>query len=127
MILFKILAEFPVVMSPSIVLLEIMDESPTGCWTNHHSIVQYNGQWYLLYHHNDLSPNFDKNRSIRMDSLFFNEDGTIQKVKPSLRGVGLSQANKRIQIDRYTEISDHVALEFIDSLATFKGWKLNFM
>ncbi|MDR0693830.1 MAG: family 43 glycosylhydrolase, partial [Prevotellaceae bacterium] len=41
----------------------IMDESPTGCWTNHHSIIEYNGQWYLFYHHNDLSPKFDKNRS----------------------------------------------------------------
>src|SRR5690606_17787954 len=52
----------------------IMDESPTGCWTNHQSIVQFKDQWYLFYHHNDLSPGFDKNRSIRVDSLFFNED-----------------------------------------------------
>lgn len=57
----------------------IMDESPSGCWTNHHSITEYNGQWYLFYHHNDYSPNFDKNRSARIDSLFFNTDGTIKK------------------------------------------------
>ena len=31
----------------------IMDESPVACWTNHHSIVEYCGQWYLFYHHND--------------------------------------------------------------------------
>ena len=55
----------------------IMDESPTGCWTNHHSIVEYKGQWYLFYHDKDLSPNFDKNRSMRADYLSFNEDGTI--------------------------------------------------
>ncbi|HEY6900020.1 MAG TPA: family 43 glycosylhydrolase, partial [Puia sp.] len=47
----------------------IMDESPTGCWTNHHSVIQFKGQWYLFYHHNDYSPNFDKARSIRADSL----------------------------------------------------------
>ena len=38
------------------------------------------GQWYLFYHHNDYSPQFDKNRSVRIDSLNFNPDGTIQKV-----------------------------------------------
>lgn len=46
----------------------IMDESPVGCWTNHHSLVEYKDQWYLFYHHNDYSPEFDKNRSIRADS-----------------------------------------------------------
>ena len=44
-----------------------MDESPTGCWTNHQSIVQFKDQWYLFYHHNDLSPGFDKARSVRID------------------------------------------------------------
>ena len=38
----------------------IMDESPTDCWTNHHSLVEYKDQWYLFYHHNDYSPEFDK-------------------------------------------------------------------
>ena len=65
----------------------IMDQR-LDCWTNHHSIIEYKGQWYLFYHYNDLSPKFDKNRSVRIDSLFFNEDGKIQKVNPTLRGVG---------------------------------------
>jgi len=103
----------------------IMDESPTGCWTNHHSIIEYNDQWYLFYHHNDLSPHFDKNRSIRSDSLFFNTDGTIRKVTPTLRGVGITRADKRIQIDRYSDISgDGVKTAFIDTLDTHKGWKV---
>lgn len=102
----------------------IMDESPVGCWTNHQSIVEYKGQWYLFYHHNDLSPKFDKNRSIRVDSLFFNADGTIQKVKPTLRGVGLTSATSKIQIDRYSEKSDEGAtVEFIDTTNTFAGWE----
>ncbi len=102
----------------------IMDESPTGCWTNHHSIIEYNDQWYLFYHHNDYSPHFDKNRSIRVDSLFFNEDGTIQKVTPTLRGVGVTDAKKEIQIDRYSHISNTGAsIAFLDTLQPFKGWK----
>jgi hypothetical protein len=103
---------------------EIMDESPTGCWTNHHSIIEYKGQWYLFYHHNDFSPQFDKNRSILIDSLFFNPDGTIQKVIPTLRGVGLTDARKEIQLDRYSRLSPAGAkIDFIDATNTFAGWK----
>ncbi|HKK80863.1 MAG TPA: family 43 glycosylhydrolase, partial [Prolixibacteraceae bacterium] len=104
----------------------IMDESPTGCWTNHHSIIEYNDQWYLFYHHNDLSPDFDKNRSVRIDSLFFNPDGTIQKVKPTLRGVGLTNAENQIEIDRYSDIGKNAEIGFIDPENTFKGWKTVF-
>lgn len=105
----------------------IMDESPTGCWTNHQSMILFKDQWYLFYHHNDYSPKFDKNRSIRVDSLFFNTDGTIKKVIPTLRGVGITSANKRIQIDRYSRISDQgVSVAFIDTLNTFSGWKTIF-
>ena len=101
----------------------IMDEKP-GCWTNHQSIIDYKNQWYLFYHHNDLSPNFDKNRSVRIDSLFFNEDGTIKKVTPTLRGVGITKASDKIQIDRYSLKSDEGAsVAFIDTLNKFGGWK----
>jgi hypothetical protein len=102
----------------------IMDEHPSKCWTNHHSMVEYKGQWYLFYHHNDLSPAFDKNRSIRADRLFFNTDGTIQKAIPTLRGVGVVPATYEIQLDRYSAISEKgAAVEFLDSKKPFNGWK----
>lgn len=102
----------------------IMDEHPSECWTNHHSIVEYKGQWYLFYHHNDLSPHFDKNRSIRVDSLFFNEDGTIRKVTPTERGVGIVPATREIQVDRYSALSEAGAsIAFLDTTNTFAGWK----
>lgn len=105
----------------------IMDESESGCWTNHHSVIQFKNQWYLFYHNKDYSPNFDKARSIRADSLAFNADGTIQKVIPTLRGIGITAATSTIQIDRYTKLSDKgVAIEFIDTTDRFKGWKTNF-
>ncbi|MDE5585714.1 MAG: family 43 glycosylhydrolase, partial [Muribaculaceae bacterium] len=101
----------------------IMDESPTGCWTNHHSLVEKDGQWYLFYHHNDYSPDMDKRRSARIDELTFNADGTINKVTPTLRGVGTSDARKRIQIDRYSSVSPKgVSLKFLDDNDKFKGW-----
>jgi len=105
----------------------IMDESPKGCWTNHHSIIEYKKQWYLFYHHNDYSPKFDKARSVRIDSLFFNADGTIKKVTPTFRGVGITDAHQKVQIDRYTQMDDKGAsIAFVDSLHTFSGWKTVF-
>ncbi|MBN2744851.1 MAG: family 43 glycosylhydrolase [Marinilabiliaceae bacterium] len=105
----------------------IMDESPLNCWTNHQSILHYNHQWYLFYHQNEYSPNFDKNRSICIDSLFFNADGTIRKVLPTRRGVGITPANALIEMDRYSAIGGSSAkIEFVDSLNVFKGWKTVF-
>jgi hypothetical protein len=105
----------------------IMDETPMGTWTNHHSLVQYNGQWYLFYHQSAYSPKFDKNRSVCVDSLFFNEDGTIKKVIPTNRGVGITSALGHIEIDRYSHISPSgVSVEFLDTTNTFKGWKTVF-
>lgn len=105
----------------------ITDENESGCWTEHHSIVQYKGQWYLFYHDKQLSPNFDKNRSVRVDYLHFNDDGTIQKVIPTLRGVGNVDAKSKIQIDRYSAASkEGVSYSFLDASNTFAGWKLSF-
>lgn len=105
----------------------IMDESPTGCWTNHHSVIRFKKQWFLFYHHNDYSPAFDKARSVRADSLFFNSDGTIKKVIPTLRGIGITKASSKIQIDRYTAISNNgTSIAFIDTSNHFLGWKTIF-
>jgi len=102
----------------------IMDEAANGCWTNHHSIIQFKKQWYLFYHNNDLSPKFDKNRSVRIDSLAFNSDGTIKKVIPTLRGVGITPAKAKIQPDRYSTLSnDGASVDFLDAADAFKGWK----
>lgn len=113
-------------MGPFKVTGVVMDATP-DCWTNQCSVIQYKGQWYLFYHHNDLSPHFDKNRSVRIDSLFFNPNGTIKKVIPTLRGVGLTEATGKIQIDRYSLKSDEGAsVAFLDTADTFKGWKAIF-
>lgn len=103
----------------------IMDETP-GCWTNHHSIVEYHGQWYLFYHTNAYSPKFDKNRSTCVDSLFFNPDGTIQKVIATRRGVGITNARQHVQIDRYSAASDDIKTEYLNTKDYFEGWKTVF-
>lgn len=60
---------------------------PVNSGTNHHSIVEYQGQSWLFYHNADLSlynSPFDHTgvrRSIAADHIYYNEDGTIQVVK----------------------------------------------
>lgn len=102
----------------------IMDESPSGCWTNHHSLLQFKNQWFLFYHDMDYSPRFDKARAVRVDSLFFNSDGSIKKVIPTLRGIGITDAKKQIEVDRYSaKSSEEVSIDFIDTTNRFLGWK----
>ena len=101
----------------------IMAEQPNGCWTNHHSIINYKGQWYLFYHHNYLSPSDDKRRSACIEKLFFNPDGTIQEVKQTLRGVGINQATEKIEIDRYSAASADVTNDLIDTVNTFRSYQ----
>ena len=101
----------------------IMPEHENGCWTNHHSIVNYKGQWYLFYHQNVFSPRDDKRRSVQIDKLYFNPDGTIQEVKKTMRGVGINQATERIEIDRYSEASSDVTTQLIDTVNTFRSYE----
>ena len=103
----------------------IMSEHVNGCWTNHHSIVNYKDQWYLFYHHNDFSPRDDKRRSVCIEKLYFNADGTIQEVKPTMRGVGINKATEKIEIDRYSSASSDVTTELKDTVNTFRSFQAN--
>ena len=103
----------------------IMPEHENGCWTNHHSIINYKGQWYLFYHQNAFSPKDDKRRSVQIDRLYFNPDGTIQEVKKTMRGVGINQATEKIEIDRYSSASSDVTTELIDTVNTFRSYQAN--
>lgn len=105
----------------------IMERSQNECWTNHHSIVNFKGQWYLFYHHNDYSPNFDKNRSVRVDKISFLPDGTIEQVTPTLRGVGETKATDHIQMDRYSAIYHYgVYVDLLDAENPFEGFYIHF-
>lgn len=54
---------------------------PQSCAMTHGSIVQFKGQWYVLYHCSDLSGGENALRSICIDRLEYNPDGTIRMVK----------------------------------------------
>jgi GH35 family endo-1,4-beta-xylanase len=60
---------------------------PVGVWTSHHSIIDINGDWYLFYHNGGLKGGGNNNRSVCIDRLYFNPDGTIKMVEPTKEGV----------------------------------------
>ncbi|MCH5251910.1 MAG: glycoside hydrolase family 43 protein [Lachnospiraceae bacterium] len=55
---------------------------PVIGWTTHHSIVEYNGKWYLFYHDCELSEGINHRRTVKYTELHYNEDGTIQTIHP---------------------------------------------
>lgn len=52
---------------------------PVKGWTTHHSIVEFEGDWYLFYHDAKIS-GYDAQRNIKYAPLYYNDDGTIQEV-----------------------------------------------
>lgn len=52
---------------------------PVMGWTNHHSIVEYKGKWYLFYHDVQLSGKTHL-RNIKVAELNYRPDGSIEPV-----------------------------------------------
>ncbi len=56
--------------------------NPVLGWTSHHSIVEYEDQWYLFYHDSSLSGGIDHKRSVKHVKMDYNDDGTIKTINP---------------------------------------------
>jgi beta-xylosidase len=56
--------------------------NPVLGWTTHHSIVEFQGKWYLFYHDSSLSGGVSHKRNLKVAELFYNPDGTIQTIDP---------------------------------------------
>jgi len=57
---------------------------PVEGWTTHHSIVEWDGRWWLFYADSQLSGN-TRLRNVKVTQLAYNADGTIKKIDPMLR------------------------------------------
>jgi hypothetical protein len=53
--------------------------NPVDGWTNHHSIIELNGKWYIFYHDVQLSGKTHL-RNVKVTQLTYNPDGSIQTV-----------------------------------------------
>lgn len=54
--------------------------NPVVGWTTHHSIVEFDGRWYLFYHDASLSGGVDHKRCVKFTELHYEENGRIRPV-----------------------------------------------
>ena len=57
---------------------------PTEGWTSHHSIVEWDGRWWLFYHDTQLSGT-TRLRNVKVTELSYNPDGTIKTINPMVK------------------------------------------
>ena len=58
--------------------------TPVLGWTTHHSIVEFDGRWWLYYHDASLSGGISYKRSVKVQELFYEPDGSIRnRLRPS--------------------------------------------
>ena len=65
----------------------ILNELSGNCNTNHQAIVEFKGKWYFVYHNGGLFSGGSFLRSVCMDYLYYNDDGTIKRVQMTTEGV----------------------------------------
>ena len=49
-------------------------------WTNHHSIVEFKGKWYLFYHDSQASGGQTHLRNLKVKDLKYRPDGSIETI-----------------------------------------------
>jgi beta-xylosidase len=65
-----------------------LNEIAGNCNTNHQSIIQFKGDWYFIYHNGALVPDAGSfHRSVCVDYLYYNPDGTMKRVVMTSEGV----------------------------------------
>ncbi|OLS33390.1 LamG-like jellyroll fold domain-containing protein [Bacillus sp. MRMR6] len=65
---------------------ELMDATE-GTGTNHPAILEFNNKSYFVYHTAALPTGGDYRRSVAIEELHYNPDGTIQKMIPTASGI----------------------------------------
>ena len=56
--------------------------NPVVGWTSHHSICEFEGEWYLFYHDSSLSKGVTHLRGIKVTKLEHDENGCIKTIDP---------------------------------------------
>ena len=65
----------------------IIQENVPNSFTTHPGIIDYKGKSYFFYHNGSLPTGGSYRRSVCVDYMFYNEDGTIQKIIQTTEGV----------------------------------------
>lgn len=74
----------------------------------HHSMFDYKGRTFIAYHRQHY-PFVDSKRQTCIEEVFFNADGSIQKIKPTHKGVTVTNrekdTRKNIALGKQTKVS----------------------
>lgn len=66
----------------------ILNEIAGNSNTNHQAIVEFKGQWYFIYHNGGIQTDGGSySRSVCIDKLSYNAEGTMQRVRMTSEGV----------------------------------------
>lgn len=66
----------------------VLNELAGNCNTNHQAIVEFKGEWYFIYHNGGADVNGGSfRRSVCIDRLYYNEDGSMKRVVMTTEGV----------------------------------------
>ncbi|MBD1428664.1 family 43 glycosylhydrolase [Sphingobacterium litopenaei] len=66
----------------------ILNEIAGNSNTNHQSVVEYKGKWYFLYHNGGIQTDGGSySRSVCVDLLEYNDDGTIKRINMTTEGI----------------------------------------
>jgi beta-xylosidase len=66
----------------------LLGEIPGNSNTAHQSIIEFKGKWYFVYHNGALVPDAGSfHRSVCIDQLYYNKDGTLKRVVMTSEGV----------------------------------------
>ncbi|KAA6300349.1 MAG: Xylosidase/arabinosidase [Candidatus Ordinivivax streblomastigis] len=75
------------------------DHCDPSDWTNHGSLVEFKGQWYVFYHRS--THNTYAMRKPCIEPIHFNPDGSIQEAEMTTQGVaGPLDARKKMDAER---------------------------
>jgi hypothetical protein len=71
----------------------ILTEIAGNCNTNHQAIIEYKGRSYFIYHNGAMEPSGGSfRRSVCVDYLYYNPDGTMKRVWQTTEGVSVPPA-----------------------------------
>lgn len=66
----------------------ILNEIAGNSNTNHQAIVEFKGDWYFIYHNGAINPHgCGFRRSVCIDRLYYNPDGTMKRIIMTTEGV----------------------------------------
>lgn len=65
---------------------KLMDKLP-GSSTSHPAIIEFEEQWFFIYHTASLPTGGEVRRSTSIEKMVYNPDGTIQKIVPTASGI----------------------------------------